>query len=103
MTNYAAEATKTLKRAVPTINEDGKVLRCDIEVEYELNEYKSSFNRNVKIEPVKAPSEYTKSELWTIMEEQHLDTVFSSQYESVVVAPTIVIETIADFDVDSLN
>lgn len=99
---HTANATKTLTKAVPTVDADGLVIKWDIEVEYSLNDYVSTFSTNVEVEPVKAPAEYTKAELWALANESHLDTVYESQYVSVKLAEPATVETISDFDVESL-
>jgi hypothetical protein len=99
---YADQATKTLTKAVPTVDADGKVIKWDIEVEYSLNDYVSNFNNSVEVEAVKAPADYTKAELFDLINVDHLDAVYDSQYQSVKLAPEPTTETIADFDVESL-
>lgn len=100
---YASEATKTLTRAIPTVDADGNVIKWDLQVEYSLNEYVSTFSANVDIEPEKAPADFTKAELFTLANVDHLDSVYDSQYQSVKLAPVDPeTTTIADFDVDSL-
>lgn len=99
---HAANAVKTLTKAVPTVDADGKVIKWDIEVKYELNDYVSTFSKFAEVEPTATPAGYTKAELWALVDEAHLDTVYESQYESVVLAPTPTTEVISDFDVKSL-
>lgn len=100
---YAEQATKTLTRAVPTVDADGKAIKWDLEVEYSLNDYVSTFSKNVDVEADKAPTDFTKDELFTLAGIDHLDAVYDSQYQSVKLAPEAPITTtISDFDVDSL-
>jgi hypothetical protein len=100
---HSASATKTITKALPTVNADGNVIKWDVTVEYSLNDYVSTFSKSVEVEPSKAPSSYTKAELWTLVDEAHLDAVYDSQYESVKLAPAPTTETVADFDVDTLS
>lgn len=99
---HTANATKTLTKAVPTVNEDGLVIKWDIEVKYELNDYVSTFGKSVDVEPTATPAGYTKAELWALVDETALDAVYESQYESVKLAPADTTEVISDFDVESL-
>jgi len=99
---HTADATKSITKAIPTVNADGLVIKWDIEVKYELNEYVSTFSRSVDIEPNAMPAGYTKAELWALLNEVHLDAVYESQYESVKLAPAPTTEAISDFDVNSL-
>jgi len=95
--------TKTLTKAIPTVNADNKVIAWDIEVEYERNDYKSTFNKNVEFDGTKETSAFTKAELFEAINETHLDAVFDSQYESVVNAPVSTDTKVDDFDVNSLK
>lgn len=99
---YADQATKTLKKAVPTVNADGDVIAWDLEIEYSLNDYVSTFSISKIIEPSKAPSDFTKVELFDIANVAHLDAVYDSQYQSVKLAPVSTETKVDDFDVDSL-
>ncbi len=101
-TPYADEATKTLTKAVPTVDVDGKVIKWDVEVEYSLNDYVSKFNKQVEVEATKAPSEFTKAELFDLANVAHLDLVYDSQYESTQIAQPVTETKVDDFDVDSL-
>lgn len=99
---HSANATKTITKAVPTVDADGKVIKWHVEVEYSLNDYVSTFNKAVEVEPTKAPEAFTKAELWELVDEAHLDVVYDSQYESVKLAPAPTTEALSDFDVESL-
>ena len=94
--------TKTLTKATPTVDLDGKVIKWEILAEYSLNEYTATFNKMVEVEPTKAPEAFTKANLWELAGEAHLDTVFDSMYESThsTAEPTEV--KVDEFDVDSL-
>ena len=102
-TPYADQATKTLTKAVPTVDLDGKVIKWEVEVEYALNDYVSKFNKQVDVEAAKAPSEFTKAELLELANTAHLDLVYDSQYESTQVPQPVTETKVDDFDVDSLN
>ncbi len=99
---HSADATKSITKAVPTVDVDGKVIKWDVTVEYSLNDYVSTFSKFADVEPTKAPADFTKAELWALVDEAHLDAVYDSQYESVKLAPAPTTEAISDFDVESL-
>lgn len=94
--------TKTLTKAVPTINLEDKVVKWDIEIKYEKNGYESNFSKMLEFDGTKSPSDFTKAELFEAAGEEHLDAVFDSQYESVMNAPAPTESKVDDFDVDSL-
>jgi hypothetical protein len=100
---HTANATKTITKAVPTVDVDGKVIKWDVTVEYALNDYVSTFSKFADVEPTKAPADFIKAELWALVDESHLDAVFESQYISVKLAPATSTEALSDFDVDSLS
>ena len=100
---HTENAVKIIKKATPTVNEDGNVIKWDIEVEYSFNEYTSEYSKSVDVDPIKVPSDYSKAELWQLAKESHLDQVFESQYVSVKLAEGPTVETISNFDVDSLD
>lgn len=100
---HTANATKTITKAVPTVDTDGKVIKWDVTVEYSLNDYVSTFSKSVEVEPAKAPAAFTKAELWDLVDEAHLDAVYESQYESVKLAPAPAEHKVDGFDVDSLK
>ena len=100
---HSADATKTITKAVPTVDVDGKVIKWDVTVEYALNEYVSTFIKNVEVEATKAPAAFSKAELWDLVDEAHLDAVYDSQYESVKLAPAPTEVKVDGFDVDSLK
>lgn len=99
---YAEQATKSLTKAVPTVDADGKVIKWEVEVEYSLNDYVSTFRQSADVEPTKEPTEFTKAELFDLANVTHLDAVYDSQYQSVKLAPAPTTEVISDFDVESL-
>lgn len=101
--SHTEDAIKTIKKAVPTVNADGNVISWDIEVEYSLNDYVSKYSRSVDVEPSKIPADFTKQELWGLINEAHLDSVYESQYVSVKLATPDTNEKVADFDINSLS
>jgi hypothetical protein len=100
---HTANAEKTITKAVPTVDADGKVIKWEVAVEYSLNDYVSTFNKTVDVEPAKAPAAFSKAELWDLVDEAHLDAVYESQYESVKLAPAPTEHKVDGFDVDSLK
>ncbi len=100
--SHTENATKTITKAIPTVDLDDKVIKWDVEVEYSLNDYVSKFNKSVEVEATKAPASFSKAELWELVNETHLDAVYESQYVStqIPVEPTEV--KVDDFDIDSL-
>lgn len=101
-TPYADQAAKTLTKAVPTVDLDGKVIKWEIEVEYSFNDYVSKFNKQVEVEAAKAPVEFTKAELLELANIAQLDLVYDSQYESTQIPQPVTEIKVNDFDVDSL-
>lgn len=99
---HSANATKTITKAVPTVDANGKVIKWEVAVEYSLNDYVSNFNKTVDVEPAKAPAAFTKAEIWELVDEAHLDVVYDSQYESVKLAPAPTTEALSDFNVEDL-
>lgn len=100
---HSANATKTITKAVPTVDADGKVIKWEVTVEYALNDYVSTYNKVVEVEATKAPAAFSKAELWDLADEAHLDAVYDSQYESVKLAPAPTEHKVDGFDVDSLK
>lgn len=94
--------TKTLTKATPTVDLDGKVIKWEIFAEYSLNEYTSTFSKMTEVEPTKAPGSYSKAELWELVGEAHLDAVFDSMYESTHSTEEPTESKVDGFDVDSL-
>ena len=100
---HSAEATKTITKAVPTVDADGKVIKWDVTVEYALNDYVSTFSKFAEVEATKVPAAFSKAEIWDLVDEAHLDAVYDSQYESVKLAPAPTEVKVDGFDVDSLK
>jgi hypothetical protein len=96
-------ATKTLTKATPTVDLAGKVTKWDVEVEYTKDDYTAKFNKTAEVDPAKAPTGFTKAELWELAGEAHLDTVFDSMYESTHSTQAPAESKVDGFDVDSLK
>lgn len=100
---YADQATKTLSKAVPTVDADGKVIKWEVEIEFELNDYKSALSARIEVEPTKAPADFTKAELLVFPEVAHLSAVYDSQYQSTQLpAPAPAEVRVDGFDVADL-
>jgi len=105
---YSDDATKVWVSAIPTKNSDGNVIKWRCEYKYTLAvsgkaDYIHTFTDDVRIEtPSKAPSEYTKAELLTLMDKPHWDDMFNKKYAYHIASqPTITKDT--SFDVSTLN
>lgn len=98
-------AVKTITKAIPTVNENGKVKNWDIAIQYSLNEYISEFSKNIKIEnPDKEPSEYTKDQLFFLSNIVEFDEIYESKYTSIKFPIEEITETvISNFDFNSLK
>ena len=99
---HTDNAVKTITKATPTVDLDGKVIKWDVEVEYSLNDYVSKFGSTVEVEPTKVPGSYSKAELWELVNEAHLDAVYESQYVSTQIPVEVTEVKVDDFDIDSL-
>ena len=99
---HTDNAVKTITKATPTVDLDGKVIKWDVEVEYSLNDYVSKFQKTVEVEPTKVPGSYSKAELWVLINEAHLDAVYESQYVSTQILVEATEVKVDDFDIDSL-
>ncbi len=95
--------TKTLTKAIPTVDLTGKVVKWDVEVEYTKNDYTTKFNKFFEVDPIKGPEAFTKAELWELAGEAHFDTVFDSMYESTHSTQAPAESKVDGFDVDSLK
>jgi hypothetical protein len=100
--SHTEDAVKTITKATPTVDLDGNVIKWDVEVEYSLNDYVSNFSKTVEVEPSKAPGDFTKVELWELINEAHLDAVYESQYVSTQIPVEATESKVDDFDIDSL-
>jgi hypothetical protein len=100
--SHTDNAVKTITKATPTVDLDGKVIKWDVEVEYSLNGYVSNFHKSVDVEAAKAPADFSKAELWELVNEAHLDTVYESQYVSTQIPVEATEVKVDGFDVDSL-
>jgi hypothetical protein len=99
---HTDSAVKTITKATPTVDLDGKLIKWDVEVEYSLNDYVSKFNKLVEVEAEKAPASFNKAELWALVNETHLDMVYESQYVSTQIPVEATEVKVDNFDVDSL-
>jgi hypothetical protein len=100
--SHTDNVVKTITKATPTVDLDGKVIKWEIVAEYSLNEYTSTFNKMAEVEPTKTPGAFTKTELWELAGEAHLDAVYESQYVSTQIPVEKTEVKVDDFDVDSL-
>jgi hypothetical protein len=100
--SHTEDAVKTITKATPTVDLDGNVIKWDVEVEYSLNDYVSNFSKTVEVEASKAPGDFTKVELWELINEAHLDAVYESQYVSTQIPAEATESKVDDFDIDSL-
>ena len=112
---------KTLTEAVPS-SKDGKVVRWNLTMKYEEGtEGKDDYytnDKNISIEASetrlgpdgdittnnftpKAEGDWTKKELEDLCPTAHWDTVFASQYDSVITNPTVNPETNNEFVIPS--
>jgi len=95
--------TKTLTKATPTVDLAGKVTKWDIESEYIKGDYTVKFTKLAEVDSTKAPEAFTKTDLWELAGEAHLDTVFDSMYESTHSTQAPTESKVDGFDVDSLK
>jgi len=110
MSNYADNSQKLLSKAVPTVLSSGIVKSCDLEVTYSFPKpnYQTTgkpfikyFPQTINVEYLnKEPQQFTKTELLSLMNLSHLDLVFDSSYESVVLPSQQSKQ--ADFNINSL-
>lgn len=101
---YADAATKTLTKAIPTLDLDGNVKSWNITVEYSLNDYVSTFSNNISEGfDFKLPEDFTKEELFALANTSHFDLVYNSQYESVKIPAPITETVVSDFDINTLS
>ena len=104
--------TRTVTGARP-FEQDGNVVRWDIEVKYEDGEedtyYSSSFrtsvdstdNNDEEVFEEKDKGEWTLAEITALAPTDHWDTVFASQYDSVITNPAVNPEPDQDFELPS--
>jgi hypothetical protein len=99
---HTDNAAKTITKATPTVDLDGKVTKWEVSLEYSLNDYISTFTREAEVDPTKAPEEFTKAELLSLIDVDFLDTVYESQYASTQISVPVTETKVDEFDVDSL-
>ena len=106
--------TKTVTRAVPH-EKDGNVVRWNVEVQYEDgiedtdSYYTSTFSTSVdstdhedeEVFEEKDKGEWTLAEIMALVPTDHWDTVFASQYDSVITNPAVNPEPDQDFELPS--
>ena len=100
---HADDATKTWVSAIPTKNSDGNVVEWEVRYRYKKNSFSHTFKKSEKIDtPSKKPSDYTKAELLTLMDEAHWDDMFAKKHNVYKNPPTA--DTVdASFDVSTLS
>ena len=103
---------KTVTGATPH-ELDGNVVRWDVEVQYEDGEedtyYSSSFHTSVdstddndeEVFEEKDKGEWTLAEITALAPTDHWDTVFASQYDSVITNPAVNPEPDNSFELPS--
>ena len=104
--DYAARATKTIIKAVPTEDENGICRGFEIEAQYSLDGYQSTYRYEIEDRELedKPPTEFTLSELWALCPTHRWNSIYDSQYESVVNAPPSPTRNkIRDFDMLTLK
>jgi hypothetical protein len=95
--------TKTWVSAIPKKNADGNVTEWFVEYKYTDGDFSHTFRKSEKIEtPSKAPGDYTKAELLTLMDEAHWDDMFAKKY-NVHKNPPVADTVDASFDVSTLS
>lgn len=100
-------ATKTLKKAQPTVNiDDNVVKKWDIEVVYKHTRddgttWSRAYPHTEDVEYLnKTPSQFTKAELIGFMP-SNMDVIFDAHYEAHNIPPTE--EKVSDFNINDLN
>lgn len=97
--------TKTLKKAIPTINnETGVVTKWDIEVVYTADEdgWKTTYSHQEDVEYLnKTANQYTKSELIEMMPSNLSNHVFHAHYEAHNIPPKE--DRVGDFNLNDLD
>jgi hypothetical protein len=108
--SYSANTDKTLAKAVPTVNENGIVKSWELEVVYSYPAVgydttdaplRRKYSETEEVEYLnKTPQEFTKTELFSLLNITQYNAVFDSTYESVVLPPKEIKDT--SFDINSL-
>ena len=95
--------TKEWVSAIPKKNSDGNVTEWSVEYKYTDGDFSHTFRKSEKIkEPLKAPGDYTKAELLTLMDEAHWDDMFAKKH-NIHKNPPAVDTVDASFDVSTLS
>jgi hypothetical protein len=94
-------ATKTLKKATPTVRtDDGVVKSWEIEVIYSYGDFSRAYPHDEDVEYLnKTPEQFTKAELVALMP-PNMDNVFDSHYDTHNTPPTQ--ERVTDFNLNNL-
>lgn len=117
---HSDDATKAWVNAIPTKDENGKVIQWRLKYKYTLaagtgkgnvmngsgefgNDFVHTFEKYVKIDtPSKAPNAYTKSELLNLLDTNWTDDQFNKKYAGwVTPKPTKTVDE--SFDVEGLD
>jgi len=117
---HSDDATKAWVNAIPTKDENGKVIQWRLKYKYTLaagtgkgnimngsgefgNDFVHTFDKYVKIDtPSKAPNAYTKSELLNLLDTNWTDDQFNKKYAGwVTPKPTKTVDE--SFDVEGLD
>ena len=106
--------TRTMTGATP-YEQDGNVVRWEVSMQYEDgiedtdSYYTSTFSTQVdstddddeEVFEEKSKGDWTLSEITSLCPLDHWDTVFASQYDSVITNPTVEPEPDQDFELPS--
>jgi hypothetical protein len=89
--------------AKPKINANGNVTEWSVEYKYTDGDFSHTFSKSEKIkEPSKAPSEYSKSEILSLMDVAHWNDMFNKKHNVYKNPPAV--ETVDDeFDINTLS
>jgi len=108
--SHADDATKAWVSAIPKKNADGNVIEWTCEYSYTKGDHSHTFRKSEKIAldeegklvTAKAPGDYTKAELLTLMDKDHWDDMFNKKYATWTA--DAVVETVDNsFDVSTLS
>jgi len=96
--------TKTLKKAIPTVNnETGVVTKWDIEVVYtaDVDGWKTTYSHQEEVEYLnKTVDQYTKSELIAMMPANYSNHIFHAHYEAHNIPPKE--DRVGNFNINDL-
>jgi hypothetical protein len=107
---HAHDTIYELCEGVPIVNENGKVNEWQLCVKFSCDNPDHSdcitktFSETVDVSNLdKAPSDFTKTELLSLLNIDHYCMVFDSMYGSLTVPPTEALTRVNDFDISSLG